>query len=81
MPTAKIAAEVAMIPRLLTLNATAMPMIEQLIAPIVSDEIGANNDLINAARTSGGSSASVRWISSSFLRIIGPARLCRRLRS
>src|ERR1039458_1820659 len=63
-PTAKIAAELAMIARLPTLNATAIPMIEQLMAPVVSEAIGANSDLISAARNSCGSSASARsvWI-------------------
>src|SRR5664280_2355187 len=64
MPTAKIAIELAMISQLPTLHATAMPMIEPLMAPAVSEAIGANSDLISAARISGGSSASARsvWI-------------------
>ena len=54
MPTAKIATEVAMMPESPTRNATAAPMIEQAMAPTISDAIGANSDSINAARMSGG---------------------------
>jgi hypothetical protein len=81
MPTAKIATELAMIALLPTLSATTMPMIEQLIAPTVSEEIGANNDLTRAARISGGSSASARRISISFLTSIEPVRPLGRRRS
>ncbi|HWC92781.1 MAG TPA: hypothetical protein VG475_06665 [Pseudolabrys sp.] len=71
----------AMIARLPTLNATAMPMIEPLRAPIASDAIGANNDSINAARVSGGSSASAWRIWISFLKIMRPVQPLLRLRS
>jgi hypothetical protein len=59
IPAAKIAAELIMIALLWTLSAMAMPMTEQLIAPIVSEAIGAKSDSTKAARISPGSSASV----------------------
>ena len=54
MPTAKIATEFAMIQSSPTRSATAAPMIEQAMAPTISDAIGANSDSISAARISGG---------------------------
>ncbi|MBI3703208.1 MAG: hypothetical protein HY244_04970 [Rhizobiales bacterium] len=62
-----MAIELAMIHRSPTLNATTMPIIEQLTAPIVSEEIGANNDSTKAARISVGRFASALRVCSSFL--------------
>ena len=67
MPTAKIATEFARIHSLPTRNATAAPVIEQAIAPTISDAIGANSDSTSAARISGGSSASALLVSMSLL--------------
>ena len=44
MPTAKIAAELAISHSLPTRNATAAPMIEQATAPTISEAIGANSE-------------------------------------
>ncbi len=50
MPTARIAAELAISQLSPTRIATAAPMIDMATAPTISETIGANSDSISAAR-------------------------------